>query len=76
MDQPLAEWYCDVCGNKIEDINKGYVIWKKTKELKSHSFKIVHKTKCDLNDHVASAALNKFLGLRDAPNIISFYFLI
>ena len=71
MDQLLAEWYCDVCGNKIEDINKGYVIWKKTKELKSDSFKIVHKTKCDLNDHVASAALNKFLGEKGLAYLLS-----
>ncbi len=71
MDQPLTKWYCDVCGNKIEDINEGYVIWKRTKELKSHSFKIVHKTKCDLEDHVASNELKKFSGDKGLAYLLS-----
>ena len=71
MDQPLTKWYCDVCGNIIEDISEGYVIWKKTKELKSHGFKIVHKTKCDLKDHVASNELKKFLGDKGLAYLLS-----
>ena len=63
MDNPLTKWNCDVCGEKIEDAKEGYVIWK-TKELKSHSFKIIHKTKCDLDKkhYMSSTALENFLG--------------
>lgn len=62
MDKPLTKWYCDVCGKKIEDAKEGYVIWKTSKELKSHSFKIIHQTKCALKDHHASSSLENFLG--------------
>ena len=62
MDQPLTKWYCNVCGKPIEDAKNGYVIWKTTKESKSHGFKIIHQTKCDRKDHQASAALTDFLG--------------
>jgi len=71
MDKPLTKWYCDVCGNKIEDINEGYVIWKSTKELKSYSFKIVHTAKCDLKDHKASNELKRFLGDKGLAYLLS-----
>lgn len=63
MDTPLTKWYCDVCDQPIEGVENGYVIWKTAEDLKAHSFKIIHKTMCDLNDdHHASAALEDFLG--------------
>jgi hypothetical protein len=71
MDKPLTKWYCDVCGHPIEDVEKGYVIWKTTDELKSHSFKIIHQTTCDLNDHHSSAALKHFLGERGLVYLLS-----
>lgn len=39
--------------------------------MKSHNFKIIHKTKCDLNDHIASAALEDFLGEKGLAYLLS-----
>jgi hypothetical protein len=61
MSQPLTYWYCDVCGEKIENVVGGYVIWK-SGGLKAHGFKIIHQGKCDTNEYPSSAALSDFLG--------------
>lgn len=54
-------WYCDVCGQKIQNSNDGYVIWKT--QPNAHGFKIIHQGKCDLQgNYIASAALDDFLG--------------
>lgn len=54
-------WYCDVCGETIQNSNDGYVIWKT--QPNAHDFKIIHQVKCDLKgDYSASAALDDFLG--------------
>lgn len=71
MNKPLTKWYCDVCGKTIDDVKRGYVIWKKTEDFKSHSFKIIHQTKCDLKDYRASAALEDFLGDNGLVYILS-----
>lgn len=71
MDKPLTSWYCDVCGDKIEEVSQGYVIWKSTDELKYHDFKIIHKTKCDLDDYPASAALEDYLGENGLSYLLS-----
>jgi len=62
MDKPLTKWYCDVCGQQIDDVERGYVIWKTTNESKWHGFKIIHQTKCDPDDYNMSLALHDFLG--------------
>ncbi len=62
MSQPITKWYCDVCGEVIDDVKKGYVIWKSNEHGKSHAFKIIHQTKCDQRDHSLSAALRDFVG--------------
>ena len=61
MEEPLKTWYCDVCGEKIEDASKGYVIWRSAGRT-YQGFKIIHQGKCDIKSHPASAALNDFLG--------------
>ena len=72
MDKPLARWYCDVCNEVIDDAKKGYVIWKSSKAKKYHGFKIIHQVRCDLDDHIASNALQDFLGERGAAYLLSF----
>lgn len=62
IDQPLTTWYCDVCGKRIEDIQKGYLTWKTGDNLHSHDFKIIHKINCDLDDHPVSVPLRNFIG--------------
>lgn len=62
MNDQTTVFYCDVCGQPINDVKDGYVIWNTTDQLKSHGFKIIHKVKCDLKGHIASSALEDFLG--------------
>ena len=71
MNNPLTSWHCDVCGNQIERAEDGYVIWKTRDDMKSHGFKIIHQTKCDLDDHHASADLQEFLGEKGLTYLLS-----
>jgi hypothetical protein len=71
MDTPLTKWYCDVCNEHIENVNDGYVIWKKAKDLKSYSFKIIHQCRCDQNDYPASRPLKEFLGEQGLVYLLS-----
>ena len=71
MDQPLTKWYCDVCGGVIEDVSKGYVIWKSTKQMKSTGFKIIHQTKCDHKDFPSSSALRDFIGIDGLARLLA-----
>lgn len=59
MDKPLTHWYCDVCGERIEDVKSGYVVWD---SVEGHGFKIIHKKRCDSHEHNSSKALDEFLG--------------
>jgi len=72
MDKPLTVWYCDVCGDRIEDSSKGYVIWQTSKDMKGRNFKIIHQGQCDQRDFHSSAALNDFLGIEGLTNLLSF----
>lgn len=71
MTTPLTTWYCDVCGEKIEDAKKGYVIWRTDTKLKTHDFKIIHQKKCDQKDHMASGALRDFLGEEGLAHLLA-----
>lgn len=72
MRPPLTKWWCDVCGEEIPDVSNGYVIWKTDDDLRRYDFKIIHKVKCDLPDHHASAALEDFLGDHGVAYLLSF----
>jgi hypothetical protein len=73
IDQPLTTWYCDVCSERIEDVQKGYLTWKINDSLHSHDFKIIHKTKCALvlDDHPASVPLRNFVGADGLSYLLS-----
>ena len=63
-------WICDVCQQPITSVERGYVIWKSGYDGgNEHSFKIIHQTDCDLDDHDCSSALREFLGL-DGLNLL------
>lgn len=72
MDHPLTVWYCDVCGEKIEGANQGYVIWDSQNNEKASQFKIVHQTKCDTGKENLSAALEDFRGDKGIAILLSF----
>lgn len=62
MDKPLTKWYCDVCGEAIEDVKKGYVTWGRDSDSKACGFKIIHQQVCDDGNDPSSAALSDYLG--------------
>jgi hypothetical protein len=66
------EWICDVCGEKIETAERGYVIWKSEIGKPFHSWKIVHRGECDLDDHDCSNALVDFLGVEGLNVALSY----
>lgn len=74
MDKPLTQWYCDVCGEKIEKAEDGYVVWGHDPEdsLLDKGFKIIHWGKCDDNRLPSSAALPDFLGADGLINLTRF----
>lgn len=63
MDKPLTVWYCDKCGNRIENMNDGYVIWNRDSSSAYCGFAIIHQNKCDNKSFPLSAALRDFLGV-------------
>jgi hypothetical protein len=72
MDQPLTRWYCDVCGEPIERLKDGHLIWKAdAPSYKDHSFKIVHQRSCDLKDHEHSSPLSELVGVDGLANLLA-----
>jgi hypothetical protein len=66
------QWICDVCGKEIETAERGYVIWKSERAKPYHSWKIIHRGECDLDDHDCSAALVDFLGVEGLNVALSY----
>lgn len=48
--KPLEQFFCDTCGDVIDTIDAGYVVWAvdRDKRLTVHSFRIVHQDRDDL----------------------------
>ncbi len=71
MDQPLTTWYCDVCKQRIEDRNEGYVVWQSPDIKTSPVIKIVHHNRCDVVGENSTADLNDFLGTEGLTHLLS-----
>lgn len=71
MLEPLKSWYCDVCGEVIETVTEGYVVWDSTKELKNKNIRIIHQRKCDIDSSTSSSALADFVGVEGMVNLTS-----
>lgn len=72
-DQPLTKWRCDVCGELIEQVDNGYVIWRGASGPgEPYDFKIIHQSKCDDKSYHLSAALKDFLGVDGLTKLLSF----
>jgi len=65
-------WICDVCHKLIDNIDRGYVIWKSSVSGKDHDFKIIHQSDCDLADHDSSMALRDCLGQEGLNMLLMF----
>jgi len=72
MIKPFQHWYCDVCGEIIEDPAKGYVIWKSDGDGRATQFTVIHQKKCDDKTFHSSAALNDFLGDQGLARLTAF----
>lgn len=60
---PLTTWICDTCGDVIEDVKNGLVVWDSDESLRKDGFKIVHKGKqCDLDPRMQSLGLKDLVG--------------
>jgi len=73
MDEPLTRWYCDVCGQVIEDANDGYVIWRSDEDGREFDFKIIHRSRCDERNFPSSLPLDSFLGVDGLSTLLSFF---
>lgn len=72
MHTPLTKWYCDICDEVIEDIAKGYVVWKNNDDRRDYSFRIIHQSKCDPRDvYPCSSALEDFVGPDGLSNLLA-----
>lgn len=70
--KPLTYWYCDNCGEKIDDPGKGYVIWRSDQDRFYYDFRIIHQARCDDKAFGSSKALNELLGPEGATYLLSF----
>lgn len=61
--RPLEQFVCDVCGDLIENVEDGYVIYR-CENYRDCGFKIIHQGRCDDNKAPKSEALKEFLGAR------------
>lgn len=64
VDQPLNTWICDLCGQGVEDIDKGYVVWRTKRDpIRYHDFRVVHQGRCDPGQpYDSSLPLKDFVG--------------
>ncbi len=72
MDKSLTIWYCDICDVPIEDIRRGYVIWKEDKHHLPCDIKIIHQDKCDVGNYPLSSALEDFVGQKGLVQLLNF----
>jgi len=72
MHPEPSKWYCDVCGEPIDDAKSGYVIWRSAAPSKDRDFKIIHQSRCDRKNYESSNALEDFLGPRGVAYLLSF----
>ena len=72
MHQPLTKWFCDNCGEVIENVDVGHVVWKRDQDLREYDFKIIHR-KCDeSNQFPCWDSLKDFLGPDGLSHLLSF----
>jgi hypothetical protein len=66
-------WVCDVCKEPILTVEDGYIVWKNNDTMQPHSFRIVHKNKCDKdNSFSSSSALADLIGDDGLNKMLSF----
>lgn len=72
MHQPLTKWFCDKCGEVIENVDGGQVAWKLDCDQRLHDFRIVH-SKCDQsNQFPCWEPLKNLLGTDGLSRLLSY----
>ena len=61
--RPLEQFVCDVCGELIENVSEGYVVYR-PEDHRDCDFRIIHQSRCDDRSFPKSLALEDFLGSR------------
>ena len=69
--KPLEQFYCDACGNLIESVPHGYVVYNTTDDGLDHDFQIIHQSKCDDRSRSKSLDLASFLGVEGLVQLTS-----
>jgi hypothetical protein len=71
LQAAFTRFYCDVCGESIDDVARGYVVWKSVTH--PSGFMIIHQKICDpKGEYSASSALRDFLGVDGLAKLTSF----
>ena len=72
MHEPLTNWFCDRCGEVIENIDAGHVVWRRDQDLREYDFSIIHRT-CDVgNQFPCWEELRDFVGSDGLSELLSF----
>jgi hypothetical protein len=71
MKDKMNYWICDACGQEIEKVNDGYVIWEWDDQHREHGFQIIHQGKCDDSSKSLSMPLSHFLGDKGTQSLLS-----
>jgi len=67
----LTKWKCDICGEFSVNKENGYVLWNSDEEMRSGEFTIIHKGRCDKNEHTSSMPISYFLGQKGIVSLTS-----
>jgi hypothetical protein len=66
-----TQWTCDRCGEAINDVAKGYVVWDR-RDDGPEGFRIIHQGRCDDKAYRSSMPLDEFLGVDGLNYLLSF----
>lgn len=66
-------WWCDTCGERITDVDAGYLIFRTDNLRHSHDFRIIHQSRCDPRGaYTSSIPLKDVVGGRGLAKLLSF----
>lgn len=73
---PLTTWTCDTCGEEIDRVVDGYVVWRVVDDEKHKygDYRIVHQERCDPGSNRgfnSSMPLESFLGEEGLAMLLS-----
>ena len=67
----VGPWLCDHCGEVIDDVGRGYVLWDR-RDRGPEGYRIIHQGRCDDRTYRSSMPLESFLGPDGLTYLLSF----